>query len=39
MEILAFMTIPAKLNAYSGGNPQHAGNKLSFSHADVLSAK
>ena len=34
MEILAFMRIPAKLNAYSAGNPQHSGNKKSFSHAD-----
>jgi hypothetical protein len=38
MEILAFMRIPAKLNAYSGGNPQHSGNKKSFSHA-TLSAR
>ena len=34
MEILAFMRIPAKLNAYSAGNPQHSGNKKSFSHAN-----
>ena len=32
MEILAFMRIPAKLNAYSGGNPRRSGNKKSFSH-------
>jgi hypothetical protein len=34
MEILAFMRIPAKWNAYSGGNPRHSGNQRSFSHAN-----
>src|SRR5580698_4470050 len=34
MEILAFMRILAKLNAYSGGNPRHSGTKKSFSHAN-----
>jgi hypothetical protein len=34
MEILAFMRIPAKLNAYSAGKSAHSGNKKSFSHAN-----